>query len=240
MVAIQKQVEIQKEYYSNTAEQYDKHHIDGDREHEIAFDLMCGLSKRYNVSSILDIGSGTGRVSLEIKKQLPKVNIIGIEPSEALRSIAYKKGLNPSEIVDGNAMSLNYNDCEFDLVCEFAALHHIPRPELAVREMLRVARRYIFISDSNNFGHGSLPVRSLKQGLNLFKCWKIFDLIKTRGKGYTISEGDGLAYSYSVFNNYDIIKKECSAIYVMNTSGNGFSHYRQSSNIALFGVKHKI
>ena len=29
-------------------------------------------------------------------------------------------------------MSLNFDDGEFDLVCEFATLHHIPCPEKAV------------------------------------------------------------------------------------------------------------
>jgi len=76
-------------------------------------------------------------------------------------------------------------------------LHHIRKPALAVAEMLRVATKAIFLSDSNNFGHGSPLGRSIKQTIDLLGLWPLADWIKTKGKGYTISEGDGLAYSYS-------------------------------------------
>lgn len=66
-------------------------------------------------------------------------------------------------------------------------------------EMLRVAQKAIFISDANNFGQGRFLARTAKQALNALGLWKTVDFIKTKGKGYTISEGDGLAYSYSVF-----------------------------------------
>ena len=89
-------------------------------------------------------------------------------------------------------MNLALADELFDLVCEYAALHHIPRPGVAVREMVRVARKLVFISDLNNFGHGSKISRVVKQCLNFCGAWPIADLIKTKGKGFTISEGDGL------------------------------------------------
>ena len=59
--------------------------------------------------------------------------------------------------------SLQAADGEFDLVCEFAVLHHVPRPAQAVGEMLRVARKAIFISDANNFGQGGGIVRLIKR-----------------------------------------------------------------------------
>jgi hypothetical protein len=43
----------------------------------------------------------------------------------------------------------------FDVVCEYAARHHIPRPEIAVLEMLRIAKKAIFISDANNLDQGN-------------------------------------------------------------------------------------
>jgi hypothetical protein len=103
--------------------------------------------------------------------------------------------------------------------------------------MLSVAKKAIFISDSNNFGQGSLLSRIVKQLINAIGLWKVADLIKTKGKGYTFSQGDGLAYSYSVFNNYDQIKKQCSRIHLLNTKDGSWNFYRTASHVACLGIK---
>jgi hypothetical protein len=103
--------------------------------------------------------------------------------------------------------------------------------------MLRVAGRAVFISDCNNFGQGSLLGRGLKQCLNALHLWPLADFIKTRGRGYTLSEGDGLAYSYSVFNDYRQIREKCRSVHVLNTSDAGRNPYRTASHVALLGIK---
>jgi ubiquinone/menaquinone biosynthesis C-methylase UbiE len=119
-----------------------------------------------------------------------------------MRAIAKERlGLTSDELRDGNALSLEFPSASIDLVCAFGVMHHIRMPSRAIAEMLRVARKAIVISDSNNFGQGSLLVRRTKQMFNLFGLWSFVDLIKTGGKGYRFSEGDGVAYSYSVFNS---------------------------------------
>jgi hypothetical protein len=115
-------------------------------------------------------------------------------------------------------------------------LHHIERPELAVQEMLRVGKIGIFISDSNNFGQGSAASRKLKQLINCVGLWKVFDFFKTKGKGYSISEEDGLYYSYSVFNQYDLISHKCNT-HILNTVPGGVNPYKTSSHVALLGLK---
>src|SRR5207245_752348 len=107
---------------------------------------------------------------------------------------------------------------QFDVVCEFAVLHHVKKPEVVIAEMLRVARKAIFISDSNNFGQGSFLRRSMKQALNALGLWKVANFFKTSGKNYIISDGDGLGYSYSVFNNYKQLQASCQRIHILNTA----------------------
>ena len=70
-----------------------------------------------------------------------------------------------------------------------------------------------------------------------FGFWPVADLIKTRGRGYTISDGDGVAYSYSVFNDYDQIAAVCKRIHLINTEGSGPNLYRSAPHIALLGLK---
>jgi hypothetical protein len=103
--------------------------------------------------------------------------------------------------------------------------------------MLRVGQCGIFLSDSNNFGQGSRRARTVKQIFNALRLWKLADLIKTRGKGYTYSEGDGIAYSYSIFNDYAMIRKVCKTIHLVNLNGTGPNLYRDASHVALFGLK---
>ncbi len=227
----------QRRYYAETANLYDEMHVNEQDEHFFALTFLVASLDYLQVRSILDIGSGTGRAIRYIKKRRPELRVVGIEPVKELREVGYSQGLSEKELVDGDATKLQFSASEFDLVCEFGVLHHIRSPELAVSEMLRVAGKAIFLSDSNNFGQGSLMVRSIKQMINFFGLWKLADLIKTKGKGFTISEGDGLSYSYSVFNNYKQIQTQCKSIHVLNTKDGHINPYKTASHVALLGVK---
>jgi SAM-dependent methyltransferase len=163
--------------------------------------------------------------------------VVGIEPVKELREIGYNNGLSEEELIDGDATKLKFPAHEFDLSCEFGVLHHINKPGLAISEMLRISNKAIFISDSNNFGQGTIVGRTIKQLINLFGLWNVANIIKTRGKGYTLSEGDGLAYSYSVFNNYQLIQDHCKSIHILNTRDGHINPYRTASHVALLGIK---
>ena len=104
--------------------------------------------------------------------------------------------------------------------------------------MLRVAKQAIFISDSNNFGQGRTIVRMIKQTINLFGLWRACDLLRTTGKGFHFSEGDGVYYSYSVFNNYRQIRSCCEQVHLFDTSGTGSVNlYRSAPHVAVLGIK---
>lgn len=231
------EIEIQRRYYAETANQYDSMHLDGNDEHFFALSFMVGAIDYLGIQSVLDIGSGTGRAIQHLKMVRPELRVVGVEPVKELREIGYSKGLSADELIDGDAINLKFGSAEFDLVCEFGVLHHIRKPDLAVAEMLRVSNKAIFISDSNNFGQGSIPSRFIKHAINFVGLWRIVDLIKTRGKGYTISEGDGLAYSYSVFNNYKKIRDQCKSVHLLNTKDGFIDPYKTASHVALLGIK---
>ena len=139
------EIEIQRRYYAETANQYDSMHVDENDEHFFALSFMVSAIDYLGIHSILDIGSGTGRAVQYLKKLRPELRVVGIEPVRELREIGYSKGLSEDELMDGDATNLNFNSADFDMVCEFGILHHLKKPDLAVAEMLRVSSKAIFI-----------------------------------------------------------------------------------------------
>src|SRR5262245_61341469 len=177
---------VQRNYYRTSADQYDRMHNNPVDSHAFALAVLVSMIDFFEIQSILDVGSGTGRALLAIRRSHPAVRLVGVEPSPEMRSQGHTNGLAANELIDGDAQSLSFGDESFDLVCEFGALHHIPKPRKAVREMLRVARKGIFISDSNNFGQGSLISRCVKQAINAFGFLPVADLLNTRERGYML------------------------------------------------------
>lgn len=226
----------QRQYYKATASTYDRSHLHEKDEHYFALFILEAIVRFHDIHSVLDIGAGTGRVARFFKERSPDINVISVEPVDELRQIGYQNGLSKEELIEGDVNKLQFRPGEFDLVCEFGVLHHIKNPRTAVDEMLRVAKKGIFISDSNNFGQGSRISRAMKQILNAMRVWNIADFVKTGGKGYTLSEGDGLAYSYSAFNNLKQISRMCD-VYTFNTLPAGANHYRTASHVGLLGIK---
>jgi len=234
--SMHKDVAIQRAYYADTAENYDARHLAESGEHVFALHFMMSAMEHFGFRSILDIGSGTGRALTTLREKMPHVSATGVEPSQELRKIGYAKGLSDTQLIDGDGMNLTFANGSFDVVCEFGVLHHVPEPNKVVAEMLRVARKAIFISDSNNFGQGSKVSRFAKQAVHAAGLWPLANLVKTRGKQYSISEGDGLYYSYSVFNNYKQIAARCESVHVLNTTNGGVNPYRSASHVALLGI----
>lgn len=230
------QLELQRAYYAKTAGDYERMRAD-ETEHTAALAFLRAMIEHHGIRSVLDVGSGTGLVLRDLRHRYPALRVVGVEPVAELREVAYAAGIGRDELVEGDATALEFADGEFDLVCSFGVLHHIRDSSRAVSEMLRVARRALFISDSNNFGQGSALTRTLKQAVNAAGLWRLANLAKTRGRGYSITEGDGLAYSYSVFNDYPLIRARCSSVHTLNVSGNGVNHYRSAGHVALLGLK---
>jgi ubiquinone/menaquinone biosynthesis C-methylase UbiE len=230
---------IQNKYYQDTAAEYDMMHIHDeiDPEHEIAFYFLSSMIEKFQIKTVLDVGAGTGRLMIDLQKRHPFLNITGIEPVAALRVQGYKKGILKDDLIDGDGKKIDFPENHFDMVCAFGILHHIDKPDIVIKEMLRVSRMAIFISDSNNFGQGGRLGRFVKQAINALGLWSAYNYIRTKGKKYQISEGDGLFYSYSVFNNFSLIKKNCKSVYLLNTRDAGINPYRTASHAALLGLK---
>jgi ubiquinone/menaquinone biosynthesis C-methylase UbiE len=203
---LEEAVAIQRRYYSETASKYEQMHAhEGD---DTAFNgrFVTAMLQMLEAQSVLDVGTATGYRLHDLRSALPHAFLCGIEPVEALLGIARRNDvLGSGSLICGTGGALPFADGSFDVVCEFAILHHVNRPDVIVKEMLRVAKKAVLIWDSNRFGQGAMPLRLAKLAMYKTKTWKAFDWLRTKGKGYRITEGDGLSYSYSVYDSYELL-----------------------------------
>ena len=233
------EIDLQKSYYATTANDYDNQHLLDKDEHFLALNYLAGLINFHGFTSILDVGAGTGRAALFLKEKDSKLKIVSVEPVKELREIGHAKGLKSLELLDGDVYNLNFENSSFDLVCAFGVFHHLQDPVAALEEMKRVSRYAIYISDTNNFGQGNRLSRFLKQALNTLNTWKFMVFVKNRGKMYSISEGDGLAYSFSLFSLFKHLKSNYS-VFTLSTVPGGRNIYRTASHVAIFAKKNGI
>jgi len=232
------QVEAQRAYYARTAEHYEAMHVTDDDEHGIALASFAGLARLFRATSVLDVGAGTGRALGKLSDALPGARIVGIEPVAELRKIGHDNGVPAEQLCDGDALALPFADDSFDFVIETAVLHHVPEPAKAVAEMMRVARVGVMISDSNNYGQGSPLARRIKGTIERLGLWPTWIRLSTRGKIARWSEGDGVFYSYSVFNNRALVARKFPRQFLMNTAPlHGTDLKAGAGSVLLFAVK---
>ncbi|MCX8181886.1 MAG: class I SAM-dependent methyltransferase [Candidatus Methanomethyliaceae archaeon] len=95
--------------------------------------------------TILDIGTGPGRLPIEIAKQAINVRVYGIDISEDAVRIAKrnaeKEGLaNRVNFKVGSAYNTGFENCSVDLVVSTGVMHHLKDPLKAFNEIYRILK----------------------------------------------------------------------------------------------------
>ena len=131
----------------------------------LAFYKECGfdrLKARQAVvkhidspSSILEIGTGKGHLTVVLAELVNKVVTIDISEKDqhmAKLNSAYDNVLNKVEFVCANAEDLSFQDNSFALVVSAFSFHHFDNPLAVVREMIRVTADQLILTDFNDNG----------------------------------------------------------------------------------------
>jgi SAM-dependent methyltransferase len=94
-------------------------------------------------SRVLEVGSGTGAVTRALAGHAPEAVVTGVDPSPTFvaKAAELSSGHDGLTFDVGDARSLPYGDGSFDVVVFHTTLCHIPGPETALREALRVLGR---------------------------------------------------------------------------------------------------
>jgi ubiquinone/menaquinone biosynthesis C-methylase UbiE len=88
----------------------------------------------------LDAGTGAGALALGLAPLVGEVVGCDIVPELLAEARKLAAGLANASFVEGDIFALPFEDASFDVVGTIRTLHHLDRPEQALRELIRVAK----------------------------------------------------------------------------------------------------
>lgn len=104
--------------------------------------------KRYidisSIKSAFDVGCGDGFSTYYFSQIIPRVEGGDIAENMLSKNPVDRKYLH---VID--AEKLPQKDSSFDLVYTWEVLHHVPNPDIAVKEMARVSKEYVILFEPN-------------------------------------------------------------------------------------------
>jgi 2-polyprenyl-3-methyl-5-hydroxy-6-metoxy-1,4-benzoquinol methylase len=112
------------------------------------FSSLISLAKPLEIESILDAGCGEGFTMNKLIENRIGNKVEGIEYAKEAISIG-KKIFPNLTIKQASIYNLPYKDNFFDLVTCTEVLEHLENPEKAIKEMLRVTKKYLILSVPN-------------------------------------------------------------------------------------------
>jgi ubiquinone/menaquinone biosynthesis C-methylase UbiE len=134
---------------------------------------LIGQAELAAGQRVLEIGCGTGNLSIRVKRAQPGVELVGSDPDPLALGRARRKarGLTGIRFEQGYAQQLPHPDASFDRVLSSLMLHHLDRDSktAAAAEVARVLRPggSLHLADFGEEGHGVhglLARRMLKSG----------------------------------------------------------------------------
>ena len=136
----EKRIAISKSWFDTSTADYWRH----ERMYEFA-DCLVG---RYD-SNWLTVGDGRWGLDSVRLRNKGYTRVLPTDISEHLLKASKQAGYIESYAVQ-NAEELSFDDASFDFVVCKEALHHFPRPYIALYEMLRVSRIAVFLIEPND------------------------------------------------------------------------------------------
>jgi ubiquinone/menaquinone biosynthesis C-methylase UbiE len=105
--------------------------------------ISKNIKDRQISGTILDIGTGPGRLPIEIAKQVVNAQVVGIDLSEDMVKIA-KRNAEKAGLADkvkfkvASAYNTGFEDNSVDLVVSTGMFHHLKEPIRAFNEICRI------------------------------------------------------------------------------------------------------
>jgi ubiquinone/menaquinone biosynthesis C-methylase UbiE len=100
------------------------------------------FAKPQPTDAVLDIACGPGAFALALAPRVQLVRGVDLTPEMLRRARAYQaeKQISNAAFICGDAEQLPFPAGSFDLVSCQCSFHHMPKPQLVLQEMVRVAK----------------------------------------------------------------------------------------------------
>jgi ubiquinone/menaquinone biosynthesis C-methylase UbiE len=139
-----------------------------------------------DANDLLDIGSGTGRLTALCREALPKVRIVGVDPAPTMVEAARKKFADDplATFSSGVVEDLSqFPDDSFDVVITSFALHHLELDtyKVAARELFRVLRPGGRFINADQFCRVMGPAGTRQRALD------VLDLLTAKARYYLLN-----------------------------------------------------
>lgn len=89
---------------------------------------------------VLDVGCGTGALLQKLAQNCPQATLVGLDPVPEMLAVARGRVPPGTELREGWAEELPFEDDDFDVVVSCNMFHYVRQPVSALREMSRVLR----------------------------------------------------------------------------------------------------
>lgn len=114
----------------------------------------AGLKLSAARCRVLDVGTGTAQIPIELARQAPSIRVLAIDLAASMLELGRRNvlaaGLSANiELEQVDAKGLPYADGQFAAVMSNSIVHHIPEPASALVEVCRVVQAggLIFVRD---------------------------------------------------------------------------------------------
>ena len=163
--------------------------------------VETALNKSAATGKFLEVGSGSGRISIGVVKLNKQAEMYGIDLSENMITVAKdnaeKEGVAERiEFSYGSATELPFDDNSFDTVLCHNMLHHIPDIPLAIMEMKRVVK-----------DDGAILIRDLIRQPTFIRLCHVHILGLTYNKLMKKEYGDSIKAALSVMEWNELFQK---------------------------------
>lgn len=112
------------------------------------------IAAGLETGDVLDVGTGTALIPIELCRQHPSCRVVAADSSPAMLACARQRIADADlaariELAQVDGKSMPFDDQQFDAVISNSIVHHIPEPLDVLQEMVRVARpgAVLFVRD---------------------------------------------------------------------------------------------
>lgn len=138
-LVIRRRGEMSRRFFDRIGQQWDTMRTES---FGPSFHLEAFLSLLPDHWTVADLGAGTGYLLPVLSKRFRKV--VAIEPTDAMRGAAQERvrdlNLHNVTLLSGDLTALPIDEAEVDLAIAVLVLHHVPVPQDALTEMMRILK----------------------------------------------------------------------------------------------------